>query len=246
MSKADIMAMTERMMTRVMKEIKGLDIQTPFPTISYQEAMERFGSDKPDTRFDMELVSVSEIVGNSSFQVFRGAVQAGGKVSALNVKGKAKDFSRKDIDHLTEFVKIYGAKGLAWLKADAGQLTGPIAKFLCEEEVAGISSALGVEDGDLLLFVADKTNVVYESLGALRLKLGKELGLVDESKFHFLWVTDWPLLEYDEELGRYFAAHHPFTMPENGDVEKLRTNPAEVKAEAYDLELNGYELGGGS
>ncbi|WP_102026921.1 aspartate--tRNA ligase [Salirhabdus sp. Marseille-P4669] len=246
MSKADIMAMTERMMTRVMKEIKGLDIQTPFPTISYQEAMERFGSDKPDTRFDMELVSVSEIVENSSFQVFRGAVQAGGKVSALNVKGKAKDFSRKDIDHLTEFVKIYGAKGLAWLKADAGQLTGPIAKFLSEEEVAGISSALGVEDGDLLLFVADKTNVVYESLGALRLKLGKELGLVDESKFHFLWVTDWPLLEYDEELGRYFAAHHPFTMPENGDVEKLRTNPAEVKAEAYDLVLNGYELGGGS
>ncbi len=246
LSKEEIMEMTERMMKRIMKEVKGIDVETPFPTLTYQEAMERYGSDKPDTRFDMELVTISEIVKDSDFKVFSGAVEAGGKVSGLNVKGAASQFSRKDIDKLTDFVKIYGAKGLAWLKADHNELTGPISKFLTDDEKAGMKSTMNVEDGDLLLFVADKTSVVYESLGALRLKLGKELNLIDDSKFNFLWVTDWPLLEYDEEQGRYFAAHHPFTMPENGDIEKLKTNPAEVKAEAYDIVLNGYELGGGS
>jgi aspartyl-tRNA synthetase len=246
MSKEEIMDLTERMMKRVMKEVKGMDIVTPFPRIPYDEAMERYGSDKPDTRFELELVNISEIVKDSSFQVFKGAVSSGGKVSGLNVKGSAGSFSRKDIDKLTDFVKIYGAKGLAWLKAENGGLTGPIAKFLSDEEASNIKETMQVEDGDLLLFVADKTKVVYESLGALRLKLGKELGLIDESKFNYLWVTDWPLLEYDEELNRYFAAHHPFTMPENGDMDMLKTNPDKVKAEAYDLVLNGYELGGGS
>ncbi|MRG88264.1 aspartate--tRNA ligase [Salinibacillus xinjiangensis] len=246
MTKDDIIEMMERMMKKVMEEVKGLDVTTPFPRMKYDEAMERYGSDKPDTRFAMELVNVSEIVKDSGFKVFSGAVESGGKVSGLNVKGSAKDFSRKNIDQLTEFVKIYGAKGLAWLKAEEGQLTGPISKFLTEQEVEDIQSLMSVEDGDLLLFVADKTKVVYESLGALRLKLGKELGLIDESKFNFLWITDWPLLEYDEESGRYFAAHHPFTMPSPGALEKFHTAPDQIKAEAYDLVLNGYELGGGS
>ncbi|SDM99796.1 aspartate--tRNA ligase [Sediminibacillus halophilus] len=246
MSSEEIMAMSERMMKRVMKQVKALDIETPFPRMSYDEAMERFGSDKPDTRFSMELVNVSEVVKGSGFKVFSSAVEDGGKVSAINVKGAASDYSRKDIDQLAEFVKIYGAKGLAWLKTEGTELKGPIAKFLTEQEAENIKQVLDAEEGDLLLFVADKVSVVHESLGALRLKLGKERKLIDESLFHFLWVTDWPLLEYDEEQGRYFAAHHPFTMPVQQDIGKLDTHPQEVKAEAYDLVLNGYELGGGS
>ncbi|QHS22868.1 aspartate--tRNA ligase [Virgibacillus sp. MSP4-1] len=246
MSKEDIMGMMERMMKKVMKEVKGLDISTPFPRMKYDEAMERYGSDKPDTRFGLELHSVSEVIQNSDFKVFRTAVESGGKVSGLNVKGQASAYSRKNIDQLTDFVKIYGAKGLAWLKAEDDGLTGPISKFLSEEEVNGIKETMDVENGDLLLFVADKTTVVYESLGALRLKLGRELNLIDEAKFNFLWVTDWPLLEYDEDSERYFAAHHPFTMPAPGALEKFNDAPEEMKAEAYDLVLNGYELGGGS
>ncbi|GGH68482.1 aspartate--tRNA(Asp/Asn) ligase [Compostibacillus humi] len=246
MSSDDIMDMTERMMQHVWKEVKGVDIELPLPRISYAEAMERFGSDKPDTRFGLELIHVSDIVKNSSFQVFRNAVAEGGKVSLLNVKGAASDFSRKDIDKLTDFVKIYGAKGLAWIKLEEDQFKGPIAKFLSAEELEAISAKADGENEDLLLFVADKPAVVYESLGALRLKLGKELQLIDEEKFNFLWVTDWPLLEYDEEEGRYYAAHHPFTSPQEEDIDKLETDPGSVKANAYDLVLNGYELGGGS
>ncbi|WP_431804897.1 aspartate--tRNA ligase [Halobacillus andaensis] len=246
MSKEDIMAMTERMMVKVMKEVKGVDIKAPFDRMPYDEAMERFGSDKPDTRFGLELVTLSEIVRDSGFKVFSDAVASGGKVSAINVKGEADSFSRKDIDKLTEDVKVYGAKGLAWLKVKEGELNGPIAKFFSEEEASQLMEALKAEDGDLLLFVADKTSVVYDSLGALRLKLGRKLDLIDHSKFNFLWVTEWPLFEYDEEEGRYFAAHHPFTMPEDGDVNQIIENPKEARAEAYDIVLNGYELGGGS
>ncbi|MFD2759517.1 aspartate--tRNA ligase [Lentibacillus juripiscarius] len=246
MSGDEIMYMTEKMMNQVMEKVKGETIPQPFPKMSYDEAMERFGSDKPDTRFGLELIQVSDVLADSSFKVFKDALEAGGKVSLLNVKGQAANYSRKAIDKLTEFVKIYGAKGLAWLKADSGDLTGPIAKFLTDEEKKGLIQRADVEDGDLLLFGADKSSVVYDSLGALRLKLGKELDLIDENKFHFLWVTDWPLLEYDEELERYFAAHHPFTKPVEEDLDKLDTNPADVRANAYDLVLNGYELGGGS
>ncbi|WP_407269551.1 aspartate--tRNA ligase [Radiobacillus sp. PE A8.2] len=246
MTSDDIMEMTERMMKKMMAEVKEVNIETPFEHLSYDEAMERFGSDKPDTRFAMELVNVSEIVQGSGFKVFESAVTSGGKVSALNVKGAATKFSRKDIDGLTEFVKIYGAKGLAWLKAEEDTLKGPISKFLTEQEVDALKQQLQVEESDLLLFVADKTSVVYDSLGALRMKLGKQLQLIDETAFNFLWVTDWPLFEYDEELGRYFAAHHPFTMPAVEDIDKLDSNPGDVKAQAYDLVLNGYELGGGS
>ncbi|WP_174613905.1 aspartate--tRNA ligase [Virgibacillus ihumii] len=246
MTSNEIMEMTEEMMKQVMKEIKHIDIETPFKRIPYDEAMARFGSDKPDTRFGMELIHVSDVLADSSFKVFQGAISAKGKVCLLNVKGQADNYSRKDLDKLTDFVKVYDAKGMAWLKAEGDELKGPIAKFLTEEEKAGLIERANAADGDLLLFGSDKTSVVYDALGALRLKLGRELGLIDESQFNYLWVTDWPLFEYDEGLNRYTAAHHPFTMPAGGDVEKLKSNPESVRANAYDLVLNGYELGGGS
>ncbi|MGP4041750.1 aspartate--tRNA ligase [Gracilibacillus sp. D59] len=246
MSMDDILEMTENMMKKVMKDVKGLDIETPFHRMPYDEAMERFGSDKPDVRFEMELVNLSEVVKESGFKVFRQAVENGGKVSAINLKGKADHYSRKDLDNMTDFAKIYGAKGLAWLKVEEEALVGPIAKFFSEEEQAQFRSMLDAEAGDILFFVADKKQVVYDTLGALRMKLAKDHDLIDESKFEFLWVTDWPLLEYDEEEGRYHAAHHPFTMPFESDFDKLENDPGSVRAQAYDLVLNGYELGGGS
>ncbi|MCG5104232.1 aspartate--tRNA ligase [Oceanobacillus alkalisoli] len=242
----DIMEMTEKMMQYVMKEVKGIDITLPIPRMSYDDAMNRFGSDKPDTRFAMEIIDATSIFKTSEFKVFKGAIGNGGSVRLLNVKGEAANFSRKDIDKLGEYAAVYGAKGLAWLKAEETELKGPIAKFLTEEEKAQLTTAVEVTDGDLLLFVADKNQVVFDSLGALRLKLGKDLNLIDQSKYNFLWVTDWPLLEYDEELDRYFAAHHPFTSPVEGELDKLLTEPENVRANAYDLVLNGYELGGGS
>jgi aspartyl-tRNA synthetase len=246
MNQEDIILLMENMMQLVLKEAKDVQLTAPFPRMTYQEAMERFGSDKPDTRFDMELTDVSELVKTSGFKVFSSTVENGGKVKAINVKAGASDYSRKDIDALTEFVAVYGAKGLAWLKAEADGLKGPISKFFDEAEQAAFTKALSIEENDLLLFVADKPSVVADSLGALRLKLAKQRKLIDETKFNFLWVTDWPLLEYDEDAGRYFAAHHPFTMPVREDLEKLSTDPASVRAQAYDLVLNGYELGGGS
>ena len=204
----------------------------------------RYGSDKPDTRFALELTDVSDVVKDSSFKVFTAAIESGGQVKLINVKGVADSYSRKDIDALGEFAAVYGAKGLAWLKVDAEGLKGPIAKFFEGEEGEGLKAAADAEVGDLLLFVADKKKVVADTLGALRTKLGKDHNLIDESKFNFLWVTEWPLFEYNEEARRYQAAHHPFTMP--ADVEELVTSPETVKAQAYDLVLNGYELGGGS
>jgi aspartyl-tRNA synthetase len=246
LSQDDIIAMMERMMTKLMKEVKGLEVSTPFPRMSYSEAMARYGSDKPDTRFGLELVDVSEFAQGSGFKVFAAAVENGGQVKGINVKGSADKYSRKDIDALTEFVAVYGAKGLAWLKVEEDGLKGPIAKFFGEEDQQALKQLFDASIGDLLLFVADKSNVVADALGALRMKLGKELNLIDSSLFHFLWITDWPLLEYDAEAGRYFAAHHPFTMPVRSDLDLLDSNPAEVRAQAYDLVLNGYELGGGS
>ncbi|WP_160721901.1 aspartate--tRNA ligase [Bacillus sp. USDA818B3_A] len=246
MSQEDIMGMMENMLSGLMKEIKGVEVPKNFPRMTYAEAMSRFGSDKPDTRFGLELVDLSEIVKESGFKVFAAAVANGGQVKAINVKGAADNYSRKDIDALTEFVAVYGAKGLAWLKVDAEGLKGPIAKFFSEEDAKAIKATLEAAEGDLLLFVADKKSVVADALGALRQKLGKELGLIDPDKFNFLWVTDWPLLEYAEEEGRYYAAHHPFTMPFREDLELLETDPSKVRAQAYDIVLNGYELGGGS
>lgn len=246
MSQEDILALAEKMMQKVMKDVKGIDLPAQFPRMSFDEAMDRFGSDKPDTRFGMELVDLSETVKESGFKVFASAVANGGQVKAINVKGAAASYSRKDIDALTEFAAVYGAKGLAWLKAEEDGLKGPISKFFAEEDQEALKANLDVEAGDLLLFVADKKSVVADALGALRLKLGKELDLIDQSKFNFLWITEWPLLEFDEEADRYFAAHHPFTMPVREDLPLLDSDPSKVKAQAYDLVLNGYELGGGS
>ncbi|PAQ16387.1 aspartate--tRNA ligase [Bacillaceae bacterium SAOS 7] len=246
MSQEDIMAMTEEMLKRIMKRVKDVEITEAFPRMSYDEAMSRFGSDKPDTRFGMELIDVSEIVKGSGFKVFASTASSGGQVKMINVKGGGIDYSRKDIDHLTEFAAIYGAKGLAWMKVEEDGLKGPIIKFFTEEEQAQILAAAEATAGDLLMFVADKKSVVADALGALRLKLGKERGLIDENQFNFLWVTDWPLLEFNEEDGRYYAAHHPFTMPAREDLAIMDENPGAVKAQAYDIVLNGYELGGGS
>lgn len=246
MSQEEIMAMTENMLKFVVSEVKGIEVETPFPRMTYEEAMERYGSDKPDTRFGMELVNISHIVKDSGFKVFQQAVQNGGKVSAINVKNHADQFSRKNIDQLAEFVAVYGAKGLAWMKVEDESLVGPIAKFFTEEEIDSMKQALNAENNDLLLFVADQPQIVADSLGALRLKLGKDLKLIDETKYNFLWVIDWPLFEYDDEEGRYYAAHHPFTMPQESDLERFEQEPANVKAQAYDVVLNGFELGGGS
>jgi len=246
MSQEDIMNLTEKMMAHVLKEVKGIELTLPFQRMSYDEAMARFGSDKPDVRFGLELVDVSEIVKNSAFKVFSQAVAGGGQVKLINVKGKKDEFSRKDLDALQEYVHNYGAKGLAWLKVEENEVKGPIAKFLSENEQNSILQAAEGQNGDLLLFVADKPNVVADSLGALRLKLGKDLGLIEEDKLEFLWITDWPLVEYNEEDGRYYALHHPFTMPFREDLEYFEKDPLKMRAQAYDLVLNGYELGGGS
>ncbi|MDN5709572.1 MAG: aspartate--tRNA ligase, partial [Planococcus sp. (in: firmicutes)] len=241
-----IIELNERLMIRVMKEVKGIDIAAGFERMSYRDAMERFGSDKPDVRFGMELTDVSELVKDSAFKVFTGAVESGGQVKLINAKGQAANYSRKDIDALGEFAARYGAKGLAWLKVEEGGVKGPIAKFFEGEMADSLIAAADAEAGDLLLFVADSKTVVADALGALRMKLGKDLDLIDQSIFKFLWITDWPLLEYDDKDGRYYAAHHPFTMPFEEDLDKLSTEPQNVRAQAYDLVLNGYELGGGS
>ena len=247
MNQEEIMNMTEEMLRFVVKEVKGKDIADPFPRMTYQEAMERYGSDKPDTRFGMELKQINEFAATSNFNVFKQTVENGGQVSALNVENQADQFSRKDLDQLTDFVKIYGAKGLAWIKIDEnGALTGPIAKFFDEDDAKSLRDQLDAKANDLLLFVADQKQIVYDSLGALRLKLGKELGLINEEQLNFLWVTDWPLFEYDSEDGRYHAAHHPFTMPKPEHIDQLTDSPENVQAQAYDVVLNGFELGGGS
>lgn len=242
----DVMAMNEGMLKRIMKEVKGIDIVTPFPRMTYEEAMRDYGIDKPDTRFDMKLVTLNELASKMEFKVFKGAVESGGAVKAIVVKGASDKYSRKDIDALQEYAKIYGAKGLAWVKVTEDGLNGPIAKFFEESHVTELLAESKAQTGDLILFVADKWSVVNASLANLRNKLGKELGLIDDNKFNFLWVTDWPLFEYDEELDRYFAAHHPFTAPKKEHRELLKTDKEKVQANAYDVVLNGYELGGGS
>lgn len=241
----EIQDYTEQMIAKVMKEVKGIDVTLPFPRMSWNEAMNRYGSDKPDTRFDMELIDLSETVKNIDFKVFQMALQNGGVVKALNAKGAAAKYSRKDMDNLGQYAGQFGAKGLAWLKVEEDGLKGPIAKFLTDATDA-IVAATNAEVGDLLMFGADSFEIVAATLGAVRTRLGKELDLIDESAFNFLWVIDWPQFEYDAEAGRYVSAHHPFTLPKASDVELLATDPAKVHAEAYDIVLNGYELGGGS
>lgn len=242
----DVMQMGEEMLKKVVKEVKGVEINGAFPRMTYKEAMRRYGSDKPDTRFEMELIDVSQLGRDMDFKVFKDTVENDGEIKAIVAKGAAEQYTRKDMDALTEFVNIYDAKGLAWVKVVEDGLTGPIGRFLETENVETLLTLTGAEAGDLVMFVADKPNVVAQSLGALRVKLAKELGLIDETKLNFLWVTDWPLLEYDEDAKRYVAAHHPFTSPKEADIAKLGTAPEEAEANAYDIVLNGYELGGGS
>ncbi|WP_112153861.1 aspartate--tRNA ligase, partial [Listeria fleischmannii] len=246
LSKEEIQAITEEMLVNVVQEAKGIKVQTPFQRMTYHEAMARFGSDKPDVRFGLELVMISDIVRDVPFKVFTSAIEAGGVVKAINAKQAADKYSRKEIDALGEFVGTYGAKGLAWLKVEENELKGPIAKFFDEAKQVELRAALGAEAGDLLLFAADSESVVAASLGALRVKLGKELELIDESELAFLWVTDWPLFEYDEDANRYVSAHHPFTLPRAEDIPLLEEKPEKAMAEAYDIVLNGYEIGGGS
>lgn len=244
LTKEEIQEITEEMLVAVVEATKGIKIEKPFPHMTYAEAMDRFGSDKPDVRFGLELKNMAEAVANVDFKVFTNAIESGGEVKAINAKGAATNYSRKDIDALGEFVGRYGAKGLAWMKVEEDGFKGPIAKFFTPENQAAVAGVLDAEVGDLLLFVADKAEVVAASLGALRSKLGQELDLIDQNELAFLWVTDWPLFEYDEEARRFVSAHHPFTMPQ--DASLLETAPEKAMAEAYDIVLNGYEIGGGS
>lgn len=241
----EFQAMMETMMAKVMKEVKGIDIPLPFTRLTYQDAMDRFGSDKPDTRFGLELVDITDIAADCSFKVFRDTVANGGIVKGINAKG-CGTFSRKEIDDLTAYVARYGAKGLAWVIVTEDGIKSQIAKFFAEDEINRIVEAFQGEPGDLLMFVADKPKIVYDSLGNLRLLLGKQLQLIDQSVYNFLWVTDFPLLEWDEQAKRYVALHHPFTMPLDSDVALLDSEPQLAKAKAYDMVLNGYEIGGGS
>lgn len=245
LSAEEIQTYTENMLAKVMRDVMKQEITLPFPRMTYDDAMDRYGSDKPDTRFGMELIDLKDAVRDVEFKVFQNALSTGGQVKALNAKGAAGNYSRKDLDKLGEWLAQFGAKGLAWVKVEEDGLKGPIAKFLTESTDA-IKEATQAEVGDLLLFAADTSSVVASSLGALRNRLGKELDLIDTDKFNFLWIVDWPLLEYDEEAGRYAAAHHPFTMPKESDIELLSTAPEKAYAQAYDVVLNGYELGGGS
>ena len=245
LSAEEIQEMMEGLLKKVMKDTLGIEVKTPFPRLSFAEAMSRYGNDKPDTRFALELIDVADIVKDSDLKVFSTVVENGGHVKALNLKGLADEYSRKDADSLAQFVAKYGAKGLAWLKVEEDGLKGPIAKFLVNQETA-LRERLDAEVGDIIFFCADKPSVVAQSLSELRLHFGRKHELIDQSKFNFLWVVDWPLLEYDEDANRYVAMHHPFTRPVNEDFNALLENPAAAKAQAYDIVLNGYELGGGS
>ncbi|MED1798920.1 aspartate--tRNA ligase [Brevibacillus porteri] len=245
LSMEEILPMMEKMVAHVFKQTVGVDVPTPFPRLTYADAMARYGSDKPDVRFGMELTDVSDLVATSDFKVFAAAVAGGGQVKAINAKG-CGHYSRKEADDLGKFASRYGAKGLAWIGFKDGEIKGPIAKFFKEEEINEMKARLAVEEGDLLLFVADKPKVVADALGALRSKLGAELGLIDQSKFAFLWVVDFPLVEWDEDAKRYVALHHPFTRPKDEDLHLFDTDPGKMRAQAYDMVLNGYELGGGS
>ena len=241
LTEQEIQDITEGLIARVMKETKGIEVTLPFPRMKYDDAMSLYGSDKPDTRFEMLLQDLTDLVKGVDFKVFSEAPV----VKAIVVKGAADNYSRKDIDKMTEVAKQYGAKGLAWVKVVDGELNGPVAKFLTAIQ-GDLTAALGLEDKDLVLFVADTLDVANATLGALRGRIAKELGLIDNDKFNFLWVVDWPMFEWSEEEGRYMSAHHPFTLPQADTAHELEGDLANVRAIAYDIVLNGYELGGGS
>jgi aspartyl-tRNA synthetase len=241
----DVMRLAEGMMTQLFKRILGIKLKRPFAQLTYDEAVGRYGLDKPDTRFGLELKDISDIVAGSNFKVFASAVKKGGIVKALNAKG-CINFSRKEIDDLTDFVAVYRAKGMAWIKVKENEWQSPIVKFFSDEEKQALAERIDMEPGDLIFFVADQAKVVNEALGHLRNHLGKTLSLIDEKEYHFLWVTRFPMFEYDETEKRLQALHHPFTSPLEEDYERLKDEPLAVKSRAYDLVLNGFEIGGGS
>lgn len=242
----DVISVNERLLKRVCKDAIGLEIELPIPRMTWIDAMNRYGSDKPDTRFAMEITDVSEVVANTEFAVFKTALEQGGTVRGLNAIGQA-DMPRKKIDALVEFAKGYGAKGLAYVAfGQDSSIKSSFAKFMTEEEMQALLTAMDAKPGDLLFFAADKTSTVWNVLGSLRLELAKQMDLIDQSKFNFLWVTEFPLLEWNEDAKRFSAMHHPFTMPMDEDLEFLDTDPGRVRAKAYDIVLNGTELGGGS
>ena len=242
----DIMELNERLIAHVFKEVIGYDVKLPIKRMTFKEAMEKYGSDKPDLRFGMEITDLTDVVKDVDFKVFTSALEIGGSVRALCLKGGAS-MGRKDIDRLGEFVKTYKAKGLAYIQLKEEGIKSPISKFLTEEQMNKIISTMNAETGDLILIVADKNSVVFQSLGALRLELAKKFDLIkDKNEFNFTWITEFPLFEYSEEEGRYTACHHPFTAPMDEDIDMIESNPGEVRSKAYDLVLNGEELGGGS
>lgn len=242
----DVMSVNEGFLKLLFKEMLDYDVQLPLPRLPWAEAMARYGSDKPDTRFGLEICDITDCVRNSGFAVFKGAVDNGGSVRCINAKGASSKFSRKEIDALGEYVKTYHAKGLAWMNWKEDGFQSPIAKFLSEEELEAIKKTACIEKGDIVFIVADKNPVVFASLGALRLKLGEKLELIPENQFNLLWVTDFPLLEWSDEENRYMAMHHPFTSPKDEDLRYLESDPGAVRAKAYDIVLNGVEIGGGS
>ena len=241
-----VIEINEGFMKRVFKEVLGKDLETPFLRLPYKEAMDRFGSDKPDTRFGMELIDISEEVKDCDFQVFKGAIENGGSVRCINAKGLGASLTRKTLDSLTEYVKTYRAKGLAWIVVEEGGLRSQVTKFLSEDTVNAILKKADAQIGDGILIVADKNQVVYDALGNLRLEVASRFDMIDKSKLNFLWVTEFPLFEYSEEEERFVAKHHPFTSPMDEDIDKLDTEPENVRAKAYDIVLNGTEIGGGS
>ena len=241
-----IFQIIEEMMAGIYQEVLDVKIETPFPILKYQDAIDRFGTDKPDMRFDMEIVDLGEIVRGTSFKVFAQVLESGGQVRALNVKNSADTLSRKILDDLTEIAKTYGAKGMAWIKVQKDGLQSPIIKFFEQEMLDQMLKALGSQPGDTVVFIADTPKIVADALAHLRLALGKQLNLIDESKNVFTWVTEFPLVEYDETEKRYTAMHHPFTAPREEDLDKFESDPGSIKARAYDLVLNGNEIGGGS
>ncbi|MNO52328.1 Aspartate--tRNA ligase [compost metagenome] len=245
MPQDELLSMMETLMQRLLKETIGVDVAVPFQRLTYAEAMGKYGSDKPDLRFGLELVEMNDIVASSGVKVFASVIEKGGEVKCLNAKG-CGTWTRKEIDDLGPYAARYGAKGLAWIQVKDGEFKGPIVKFFTEEEIAAVKERTGAEEGDLLLFSADTKKVVADVLGALRLKIGRQLGLIDDSVFKFAWVTEFPLLGYDEEQKRYVAEHHPFTRPMDEDLHLFETDPGAIRAQAYDIVLNGYEVGGGS
>jgi aspartyl-tRNA synthetase len=244
----DVLGVIERLMAAVFRDAVGVEVKTPFRRFQYADVMLRYGSDKPDLRFGMEIAECSDLADATEFGVFKNAIAAGGKVRALNVAGQAEKFSRKQLDELTEFVKQYGAKGLAWIKVEADKFNAPIEKFLPPASQAAIRERLAAKAGDLLLFVADTEDVVCQSLGALRVELARKLNLVDPLKKHFelAWIVDFPAFSFDAEEKRWVSNHHPFTSPKNEHLQYLDSDPGKVFAKAYDLVINGYEAGGGS